>query len=140
MGLSPAPCGPPSKDGENANASEGKGTERKGRERKGREGKGREGKGQEGKGGEGKGTHAGILAQRILTGQVRSREDEEERRGGGLRVKAALWRLHHSPTQVPSSGPGAVERKAVALAFGDQASFPSSNPASFPGSTSVLPL
>ena len=52
-------------------------------------------------------------------------EDEEEGGGGGVRVKGPLWRLTHSPTQVGSSGGGAVERKAAALAFHEQASFTS---------------
>ena len=60
-------------------------------------------------------------------------EDEEEGGGEGVRVKGPLWRLPHSPTQVGSSGGRGVERKAPALAFGEQPSFPTPNPASFPG-------
>ena len=57
-----------------------------------------------------------------------------------MRVKGPLWRLTHSPTQVGSSEEGAGERKAAALAFGEQASFPSPNPASFPTPTCLLSL
>ena len=49
-------------------------------------------------------------------------EDEEEGGGRGVHVKEPLWQVTHSPTQVRSSRGGAVERKAVALAFGEAAS------------------